>query len=295
MAEVRQPARLLRASCGAIRARSCCSWGRSSRQGAEWNDQQGLDWHLLDVGRHEGVQSLVTDLNRAYRELPALHQRDCDGSGFAWLVADDAENSVFAWLRHGERGEPPVLVVVNFTPVPRDGYRIGRCRSRAAGSSGSTPTPRCMAARASAISVASRRRHCPGTASPARPPLTLPPLATLSSWPKAEPRFGSSGRSEMATTMHRPGALSRNAMAYVLAGGRGSRLYGADRPPRQARGLFRRQDADHRFRALQRAQFRHPPHRRGDPVQGAQPDPPSAARLELPPPRAQRELRHPAG
>ncbi len=64
--------------------------------------------------------------------------------------------------------------------------------------------------------------------------------------------------------------------------------------PRQARGLFRRQAAHHRFRAVQRAELRHPPHRRRHPVQGPQPDPPSAARLELLPPRAQRELRHPA-
>ena len=70
---------------------------------------------------------------------------------------------------------------------------------------------------------------------------------------------------------------------------------GADRPARQAGGLFRRQVAHHRFRAVERAQFRHPPHRGGDAVQGAQPDPPPAARLELLPARAQREFRHPAG
>ena len=89
--------------------------------------------------------------------------------------------------------------------------------------------------------------------------------------------------------------ISRSAMAYVLAGGRGSRLHGADRHARQARRLFRRQVAHHRLRAVQRAQFRHPPHRGRHPVQGAQPDPPPAARLELLPPGAQRELRHPAG
>ena len=87
---------------------------------------------------------------------------------------------------------------------------------------------------------------------------------------------------------------ARHALAFVLAGGRGSRLHGADRPARQAGGLFRRQVAHHRFRAVERAQLRHPPHRGRDPVQGAQPDPSPAARLELLPPRAQRELRHPA-
>ena len=99
--------------------------GQEFGQGAEWNYQQSLDWHLLDVGWHKGVQLLVKDLNRAYRELPALHQRDCDGSGFAWVDANNAEESVFAWLRHGDAGAPSVLVVVNFTPVPRPGYRIG--------------------------------------------------------------------------------------------------------------------------------------------------------------------------
>jgi 1,4-alpha-glucan branching enzyme len=99
--------------------------GQEFGQGAEWNYQQGLDWHLLEVGWHQGVQLLVKDLNRAYRELPALHQRDCDGAGFTWVDANNAEQSVFAWLRHGEPGTPSVLVVVNFTPVPREGYRIG--------------------------------------------------------------------------------------------------------------------------------------------------------------------------
>ena len=99
--------------------------GQEFGQGAEWSHERGLDWHLLEIDWHRGVQRLVKDLNRLYRELPALHRRDCDGSGFAWVEANDAENSVFAWLRHGEPGEPSVLVVSNFTPVPREGYRVG--------------------------------------------------------------------------------------------------------------------------------------------------------------------------
>ena len=99
--------------------------GQEFGQGAEWNYQQSLDWHLLEVGWHKGVQQLVKDLNRAYRELPALHQRDCDGSGFSWVDANDAEQSVFSWLRYGDGAAPPVLVVSNFTPVPRESYRIG--------------------------------------------------------------------------------------------------------------------------------------------------------------------------
>ena len=91
-----------------------------------------------------------------------------------------------------------------------------------------------------------------------------------------------------------PSPLARDAMAYVLAGGRGTPADRADRPARQAGGLFRRQVAHHRLRAVERAQLRHPPHRGRHAVQGAQPDPPPAARLELLPARAQRELRHPA-
>ena len=99
--------------------------GQEFGQGAEWNYQQGLDWHLLDVDWHKGVQALVRDLNRAYRTTPALHAKDCSGDGFAWVEANDSENSVFSWLRFGAPGDPAVLVVCNFTPVPRDGYRVG--------------------------------------------------------------------------------------------------------------------------------------------------------------------------
>jgi 1,4-alpha-glucan branching enzyme len=99
--------------------------GQEFAQGAEWNAEAALDWHLLDVGWHQGVQTLVKDLNRLYRAEPALHQLDCSGDGFAWLEANDAENSVMAWLRKGVDGALPILVVCNFTPTPHEGYRLG--------------------------------------------------------------------------------------------------------------------------------------------------------------------------
>jgi 1,4-alpha-glucan branching enzyme len=71
------------------------------------------------------VQSLIRDLNRLYRELPALHERDAEATGFQWLISDDAENSVIAWARRGEKDDDLVLVISNFTPVPREGYRLG--------------------------------------------------------------------------------------------------------------------------------------------------------------------------
>lgn len=69
------------------------------------------------------MQALVRDLNHVYRTHPALHARDNEGEGFAWQIADDAANSVFAWTRHAPAA-PPVLVISNFTPVPRDGYAV---------------------------------------------------------------------------------------------------------------------------------------------------------------------------
>jgi 1,4-alpha-glucan branching enzyme len=89
----------------------------------EWSEARSLDWHLADSQLHGGMQRLVRDLNHAYRDTPALHQRDCEGEGFEWLIADDAENSVYAWLRKAP-GQAPVAIVTNFTPVERTGYRV---------------------------------------------------------------------------------------------------------------------------------------------------------------------------
>ena len=99
--------------------------GSEFGQTAEWNFDQSLDWHLLQYDIHRGVQDLIRDLNAVYRETPALHARDCEPEGFRWVVADDHANSVLAWLRFGEPGDPPVLVASNFTPVPRAHYRVG--------------------------------------------------------------------------------------------------------------------------------------------------------------------------
>ncbi|MHA1158233.1 MAG: 1,4-alpha-glucan branching enzyme, partial [Alphaproteobacteria bacterium] len=99
--------------------------GGEFAQGREWNHDASLDWHLLEVNWHAGVQRLVRDLNRLYRDLPALHQRDCRADGFEWLEANADADSVFAWIRQGEDGARPVIVVCNFTPVARDAWRVG--------------------------------------------------------------------------------------------------------------------------------------------------------------------------
>jgi 1,4-alpha-glucan branching enzyme len=99
--------------------------GGEIAQEREWNHDTSLDWHLLDDPLHRGVQNLVRDLNRLYRGIPALHQRDTEAAGFQWLVSDDAENSVIAWARRGFAEDDIAIVVSNFTPVPRRGYRLG--------------------------------------------------------------------------------------------------------------------------------------------------------------------------
>ena len=89
----------------------------------EWDHDGQLDWSLQNEPWHAGVQRLLADLNRLYTGLPALHGHDFSGDGFEWLDCHDAPQSVLCYLRH--RGEDHVVVVLNFTPVPRRGYRVG--------------------------------------------------------------------------------------------------------------------------------------------------------------------------
>jgi 1,4-alpha-glucan branching enzyme len=97
--------------------------GQEFAQRREWSEERALDWHLLDAPAHAGVRLLIRDLNRLYRERPALHARDCEPEGFAWLVVDDTEHSVFAWQRSAP-GEKPIVLVSNMTPTPHGAYRL---------------------------------------------------------------------------------------------------------------------------------------------------------------------------
>jgi 1,4-alpha-glucan branching enzyme len=98
--------------------------GGEIAQWREWSHDQSLDWHLLELPMHQGMQRLVTALNRIYREEPALHRLDCEPSGFAWLDADNAKESVLVYERRAERGHP-LVVALSFTPIPRHFYRVG--------------------------------------------------------------------------------------------------------------------------------------------------------------------------
>ncbi|MHB8652450.1 MAG: 1,4-alpha-glucan branching protein GlgB [Terriglobia bacterium] len=94
-------------------------------QWREWNATQSLDWHLLAEESHRKLQELVADLNRLYREEPALHQVDFEYTGFDWIDCNDADNSVLAFLRRARNPAHYVVIICNFTPVPRHGYRVG--------------------------------------------------------------------------------------------------------------------------------------------------------------------------
>ena len=102
--------------------------GNEFAQGREWNYEESLDWFLLDEniggGWHKGVLKLVKDLNHIYRENSPLFELDYSPEGFDWLVVDDSANSVFAFERRSSNGER-IIVISNFTPVPRHNYRIG--------------------------------------------------------------------------------------------------------------------------------------------------------------------------
>jgi 1,4-alpha-glucan branching enzyme len=98
--------------------------GAELAQRSEWSHEGQLQWDLGDLESHQGISRLMGDLNRIYQEEPALHELDCEGSGFEWAVPNDSANSVIAYFRKSA-GDDAVLVVHNMTPVPRHGYRIG--------------------------------------------------------------------------------------------------------------------------------------------------------------------------
>jgi 1,4-alpha-glucan branching enzyme len=99
--------------------------GSELGQQREWNHDGELDWELLDDPGHAGVHRLVHDLNRLYRGRPALYARDDEPGGFSWTEVNDSANSVYGFVRHGHEPGQQMLVVCNFTPVPRHGYRMG--------------------------------------------------------------------------------------------------------------------------------------------------------------------------
>jgi len=99
--------------------------GGEFAQWDEWNCDGELDWNLFGHDYHDGIRRFVGDLNRIYRETPAMYENDFESSGFEWLQCDDSQNSVFAFIRYSTNCTRRIVVVANFTPVPRGNYRVG--------------------------------------------------------------------------------------------------------------------------------------------------------------------------
>jgi 1,4-alpha-glucan branching enzyme len=97
--------------------------GSEFAQGTEWNCEKSLDWYVLDYPLHQGMKTLVSDLNTLYTQTPALYRHEFDPQGFEWLDCSDREQSILSFIR--KDGEHYVITLFNFTPVPRENYRIG--------------------------------------------------------------------------------------------------------------------------------------------------------------------------
>ncbi len=99
--------------------------GNEIGQSSEWNHNGSINWHLLEFEKHTGIQSLYRDLNKIYCSVPALHETDHDHSGFQWIDHDNADQSILSLARRSKDGKQIVVAISNFTPVPRDDFRLG--------------------------------------------------------------------------------------------------------------------------------------------------------------------------
>lgn len=117
--------RLLLAYMWAHPGKKLLFMGAELGQRAEWNHDASLEWHLLQHPHHAGLQRFLADLNRFYQHEPALWQRDFTPDGFQWSVVHDSDQSVLAFVRQGKDKTAPLLCAFNFTPVPREAYRLG--------------------------------------------------------------------------------------------------------------------------------------------------------------------------
>ncbi len=100
-------------------------------QTSEWNFQQSLDWHLTQYDVHSGIQELIKDLNKLYKSQPALYEKQFSHEGFQWIDYGDSENSVLTYIRRGHDTKNDIIIACNFTPIPREKYRIGVPKSTA--------------------------------------------------------------------------------------------------------------------------------------------------------------------
>jgi 1,4-alpha-glucan branching enzyme len=149
-------------------------------QDAEWNEQHSIDWDGLVYPPKQGVQALVRELNRVYREHPAMFQRDSDPAGFTWVDSESAEDNVLAYLRwpkDDQAGAGPVACLVNFSPVPRT-RRVGLPRAGRWRTILNTDEGRWGGSGVDAGEVQATTDR-PWQGQPASAEVTFPPLATV--------------------------------------------------------------------------------------------------------------------
>ena len=152
--------------------------GGELAQESEWSHERSLDWHLLERPEHAGIQSLVRDLNRLYRDEPALWELDSDPAGFWWIEPNDADANVVAFARANSDRTRLVVFVANLSPVPREGYRLGlprACRWREALNTDSTYYGGSDVGNLGGVEP----EPIPWHGQPVSAELTLPPLAAI--------------------------------------------------------------------------------------------------------------------
>lgn len=99
--------------------------GNEIAQSAEWNHDSSVNWHLLEFDKHKGIQSLYRDLNHLYKDQLALHEQDCSQDGFEWIDHHNSDQSILSFVRKSKSGDEKVYVISNFTPIPRENFRLG--------------------------------------------------------------------------------------------------------------------------------------------------------------------------
>ena len=99
--------------------------GSEFGQWSEWNESQSLDWHLLDWENHQGIQKIISDLNKLQKQEKALHQSDFDWRGFEWIDFNDADRSIISFIRRAKDPSDFLVVVLNFTPAVYEQYQVG--------------------------------------------------------------------------------------------------------------------------------------------------------------------------
>nr|WP_298927636.1 1,4-alpha-glucan branching protein GlgB [uncultured Allomuricauda sp.] len=99
--------------------------GAEFGQSSEWDFETGLDWHLTQFDFHAGIQEVIKDLNKVYKNNPALYEKQFDADGFQWIEYNDQENTVLTYIRKGRDPKDDLIIACNFTPVPREDYRVG--------------------------------------------------------------------------------------------------------------------------------------------------------------------------